>query len=41
VSAYTDPIGHQVDQYFLLRQVVEQAADNTNPPTVNTAIEEV
>jgi hypothetical protein len=29
VSAYTDVTGHQVDQYFLLRQIEQQATDNT------------
>lgn len=36
MTAYTDVTGHQVDQQFLLRQLMEQAADNTN-----TASEEV
>jgi hypothetical protein len=29
VTTYTDPIGHQVDQYFLLRQIEQQASQTT------------
>jgi hypothetical protein len=29
VSAFTDPVGHQVDQYFLGRQLEQQAAQTT------------
>lgn len=36
MSAYTDPIGHQVDQYFLRRQLEQQAADNTQTDTTTS-----
>ena len=35
MSVYTDPIGHQVDVYFLGRRL-EQSAANTNQPDNTT-----
>ena len=33
MTAYTDPVGHQVDQQFLLRQLEQQAAETTQTNT--------
>jgi hypothetical protein len=30
MTAYTDPVGHGCDQQFLLRQLEQQAVDQTN-----------
>jgi len=36
MSAYTDPVGHGVDQQFLRRQLEQQAADNTQTTDTTT-----
>jgi hypothetical protein len=33
VTAYTDPIGHGVDQQFILRQLEQAATQTTNDDT--------
>lgn len=36
MSAYTDPVAHQVDQYFTGRHLEQAAAQTTNTSNENT-----
>lgn len=36
MSAYTDPVGHGVDQKFTLRRLEQAAAQTTNTSNENT-----
>lgn len=35
MTAYTDPVGHGVEQQFLLRQLEQQAANQTTNDTTS------